>query len=255
MSFYSDRITEPTTDDEVYGYWLFALGLVASVAGVAFFLYTTTLDRPPALQGGQYWATRQIAVVLAAGGVPLMLGGVAIRLPLRSLATRLTHLGMFVCLAALGRFVTVYPASGWPVDTGHTGVIGLYTAGLAIIGVASILVPMLSRAETESVGERAARERRERERAAADVDLARTGDERDEATAAAEAAAAEVEALRQSKARFEIYENAGGEYRWRLRHRNGNVVADSSEGYSSRSAAEDAVNGVKRNAPGADGSA
>ena len=48
---------------------------------------------------------------------------------------------------------------------------------------------------------------------------------------------------------------AGGEYRWRLRHRNGNVVADSGEGYSSRSAAEDAVNGVKRNASGADESA
>lgn len=38
VSFYSEHITEPTTDDEVYGYWLFALGLVASVVGVALFL-------------------------------------------------------------------------------------------------------------------------------------------------------------------------------------------------------------------------
>jgi uncharacterized protein YegP (UPF0339 family) len=53
------------------------------------------------------------------------------------------------------------------------------------------------------------------------------------------------------QAAFEIYEDAAGEHRWRLRHRNGNVIADSGEGYSSRSAAEKAVNSVKRNAPSA----
>lgn len=52
-------------------------------------------------------------------------------------------------------------------------------------------------------------------------------------------------------AAFEVYEDNANEWRWRLRHRNGNVLADSGEGYSSRSAAEDAVDGVKRNAPGA----
>jgi len=41
-------------------------------------------------------------------------------------------------------------------------------------------------------------------------------------------------------AAFERYEDNRGEYRWRLRHRNGNVLADSGEGYISRSAAEDA---------------
>jgi len=48
VSFYSDHITEPSTDDEVYGYRLFARGLVASVAGVLFSLYATTLTRPSA---------------------------------------------------------------------------------------------------------------------------------------------------------------------------------------------------------------
>lgn len=56
------------------------------------------------------------------------------------------------------------------------------------------------------------------------------------------------------QAAFELYEDSASEYRWRLRHRNGNIIADSGEGYSSRSAAEDAVNGVKRNAPGAEAS-
>ena len=60
--------------------------------------------------------------------------------------------------------------------------------------------------------------------------------------------APEADVLDVGEASFELYEDAAGEYRWRLRHRNGNIVADSGEGYSSRSAAEDAVNGVKRNA-------
>jgi uncharacterized protein YegP (UPF0339 family) len=31
--------------------------------------------------------------------------------------------------------------------------------------------------------------------------------------------------------RFEMYRDAAGEYRWRLRHDNGNVIAESGEGY------------------------
>lgn len=50
---------------------------------------------------------------------------------------------------------------------------------------------------------------------------------------------------------FEIYEDPAGEWRWRLRHDDGNVLADSGEGYGSRSAAEEAVASVRENAPGA----
>jgi len=53
-------------------------------------------------------------------------------------------------------------------------------------------------------------------------------------------------------AAFEIYEDEGGEWRWRLRHRNGNVMADSGQGYTERNDAEAAIHGVKRNAPNAD---
>ncbi|SEH52638.1 Uncharacterized conserved protein YegP, UPF0339 family [Halopenitus malekzadehii] len=53
-------------------------------------------------------------------------------------------------------------------------------------------------------------------------------------------------------AAFEIYEDAAGEWRWRLRHRNGNILADSGEGYASRAGAVSAVESVKRDAPDAD---
>jgi uncharacterized protein YegP (UPF0339 family) len=45
---------------------------------------------------------------------------------------------------------------------------------------------------------------------------------------------------------FQVFEDAAGEWRWRLRHRNGEIVADSGEGYASRRGARDAVQRVKR---------
>ena len=64
--------------------------------------------------------------------------------------------------------------------------------------------------------------------------------------------APEADVLDLERSAFELYEDNASEWRWRLRHRNGNILADSGEGYSSRSAAEDGINSVKRNAPGAD---
>jgi amphi-Trp domain-containing protein len=54
-----------------------------------------------------------------------------------------------------------------------------------------------------------------------------------------------------SKATFQLYEDNAGEYRWRLRHDNGNVIADSGEGYTTKQNAEQGLESVKRNAPGA----
>lgn len=62
----------------------------------------------------------------------------------------------------------------------------------------------------------------------------------------------EADVLDVGNAAFEIYEDAAAEWRWRLRHRNGNIIADSGEGYASRSNAVEAVTSVKGNAPNAD---
>ena len=48
---------------------------------------------------------------------------------------------------------------------------------------------------------------------------------------------------------FEIYEDAAGEWRWRLQHPNGNVLADSGQGYETRSSARDGIESVRRHAP------
>ncbi len=42
-------------------------------------------------------------------------------------------------------------------------------------------------------------------------------------------------------AKFEIYKDKSGEFRWRLTHTNGQVIADSGQGYKAK---EDAVKGI-----------
>ena len=55
-----------------------------------------------------------------------------------------------------------------------------------------------------------------------------------------------------SKATFELYTDEVGEHRWRLVHDNGNIIADSGEGYASKQKARQGLESVKQNAPDAD---
>ncbi|KAB1188244.1 MULTISPECIES: HVO_2922 family protein [Haloferax] len=52
-----------------------------------------------------------------------------------------------------------------------------------------------------------------------------------------------------SKAHFEVYVDAHGEYRWRLVHDNGNILADSGEGYASKQKAKQGIESLKQNVP------
>ena len=52
-------------------------------------------------------------------------------------------------------------------------------------------------------------------------------------------------------ATFEVFRDNAGEWRWRLVASNGNVIADSGEGYRSKQGVERGIESVKRSAPGA----
>ena len=54
-----------------------------------------------------------------------------------------------------------------------------------------------------------------------------------------------------SDATFELYEDTTGKWRWRLVHDNGNIIADSGQGYSSKRRARGGIESVKTNAPAA----
>jgi uncharacterized protein YegP (UPF0339 family) len=53
-------------------------------------------------------------------------------------------------------------------------------------------------------------------------------------------------------ATFELYTDNSDQWRWRLVHSNGNIIADGGEGYASRQKCKQGVESVKQNAPDAD---
>ena len=53
-------------------------------------------------------------------------------------------------------------------------------------------------------------------------------------------------------AKFQIFKDRKGEYRWRLRADNNEVIADSSEGYKSKASCSHGIELVKKLAPAAE---
>jgi len=53
-------------------------------------------------------------------------------------------------------------------------------------------------------------------------------------------------------AKFELYKDAKGEFRWRLKSSNGQIIATGGEGYTSKAGAENGIAAVKRDAVAAD---
>jgi uncharacterized protein YegP (UPF0339 family) len=50
--------------------------------------------------------------------------------------------------------------------------------------------------------------------------------------------------------KFELFKDAGGKFRFRLKAGNGEIIA-TSEAYNSKSSAQNGIESVKTNAPGA----
>lgn len=227
VNWYRGRIGEPATDDEARGYWIFALGVILGIVGILMFLRS----RP----AGTF---RQWAIVVASIGLVLLLAGPIIRLPLRRIATWLTYLGVVICGAAILWFITAFP-SQWSPQSGQASIIGLYAVGLLVMAVGGVFVPILTAGPERDEELQAVEAERDRAREA----LADT--EADEADLAAQ-----LRALRKSQAQFELYEDHESQWRWRLRHRNGNIIADSGEGYTRRHNAQKGMQSVRRNALG-----
>ena len=51
--------------------------------------------------------------------------------------------------------------------------------------------------------------------------------------------------------KFEVYEDKGGEFRFRLKARNGEIIA-TSEGYTTKASCENGIASVQKNAPEAE---
>lgn len=256
--FYRNRVGDPTTHDEVRGYWVFLTGLVLGTVGTVLFI-------PSAAPRATSFTLREASIFIAAVGLLMMVAGPVIRLPLQSWANYAAYAGQAIGFVAAVWFLLVFP-NDWVVTTGNQPVIVLYAVGLAVITVGGAIVPLLGESKEDVAAREAAKADREADVATlrSDVETLRSerdrlADDLEEARTAADAAETartelegRVDALYDSQARFELYEDSGGEHRWRLRHRNGNILMDSGEGYASRGGARDGIESVKRTAPNAD---
>jgi uncharacterized protein len=62
----------------------------------------------------------------------------------------------------------------------------------------------------------------------------------------------EVVVEKRQGTKFQIYQDRKGEYRWRLRARNGEIIADGNEGYRSKASCELGIDLVKQQAASAE---
>jgi uncharacterized protein YegP (UPF0339 family) len=52
-------------------------------------------------------------------------------------------------------------------------------------------------------------------------------------------------------AKFEVFKDKSGEYRWRLKSANGQIIATGGEGYENKAGVENGIAAVQRDAPDA----
>ncbi len=225
VDWYSDNVARPHTSDEAYGYWAFVVGSVLGVLGFVLFLLSTTATKGTSI----FWTYRSLSFSVGALALPVLMYGFVVVLPLRERATKVAYLGLAVSLLSVVAFLWAYPDS-WNVNTGDLSpiILSVYALGIGIEVVAAFLFPAVS---NEAPVEPAT---------GPGVVEAATDD-----TGSGESSADA------SKATFELYQDRKSEWRWRLRHDNGNVVADGGEGYTDERNAKKGIESVRKNAPGA----
>ncbi|PSP59464.1 permease [Halobacteriales archaeon QH_7_66_36] len=128
---YRRYLGEPERDLDVYlGFTLFIGGIALGIVGLLLF----GVERAVA-SDGPLWALRELAFVVGALGLPILLLGVTVLLPVDRRASYAAGVGAAITLAAAAFFVSVYP-SQWNVTAGRDfsfqGVV-VYAVGLVTV--------------------------------------------------------------------------------------------------------------------------
>lgn len=132
LGYYREYIGDPDRTVDVYvGFGLFFAGLGLALVGVLVYIYSATL-RPSSMS---MYTVREISGIAGAVGLPVLLFGVVVLLPVDKRMLYVAGLGTLVCVAATGVFVWSYP-SNWNVvgrvDYSAQGV-GIYSLGIVLV--------------------------------------------------------------------------------------------------------------------------
>jgi hypothetical protein len=129
LQYYRRYIGDPDRAVDVYaGFGLFFLGLGLGIAGILVFLYSATLS-------GTAYGLRQVAIVSGAVGVPALLGGIVVLLPVDRRMLIVAASGSMICAAGTIRFVIAYP-NDFNVSVGPDyapQVVGIYSVGIVVV--------------------------------------------------------------------------------------------------------------------------
>ena len=283
---YDKYVGEARTKPQVYGYWVFVLGLLAAIAAAGVTAVGLSVD-----VGVPAAALEEIVIVLAGCAAVGLLLGAVLQLPLRRRAVYTAVLGSVISLASLGFFFRLYPR-GWALSNAASqGVAAAYIAGLGIVAVVAALIPVVTgrrsllldeesaeelawvaEEESEATGSTSAVMLGEATRdgvfavfpsqggwrwwfveQAAVADSVREYESQTKAELALDGIKEKIEAaslLEVTHAAFRLYRD-GDEYRWTLVDEDGVALADSDGTYDTRRGAEDAVNLLKEHGPNA----
>lgn len=133
LRLYRRYIGEPDQKRDVYvGFGLFFGGVALGVLGLVLFL----IERGVA-GGGAVWWLREVAFAIAALGLPAVLLGVVVLLPVDRGPLYVAGAGTLACLVAVAIFVSVYPRHWNVIGARDYSTLGVtvYAAGLvAVVG-------------------------------------------------------------------------------------------------------------------------
>jgi hypothetical protein len=154
VDWYRQHIGEPERRVDVYlGFALFFGGLACGIVGLALFVTEQAISGATKL----YWL-REIAFAVGAFGLPALLVGVTVLLPVERRARAAGAAGGAVCLLAIGFFLWAYPWS-WDTTSGadySMQGVAIYAVGLVtVVGAtaAALVSYHVERAAPEATAE------------------------------------------------------------------------------------------------------
>lgn len=131
VDWYRQYIGEPERRADVYlGFALFFGGLACGLVGLGLFVTEQAISGAEKL----YWL-REVAFAVGAFGLPALLVGVTVLLPVERRARLAAVAGGAVCLAAIGFFLWAYPWN-WDTTTGadySMQGVAIYAVGLVTV--------------------------------------------------------------------------------------------------------------------------
>jgi hypothetical protein len=135
FEWYERYIGAPEDESDVYvGFALFFGGIALGVLGVLLFLWSASVSNPTF-----EYTLREIAASSGAVGLPTLLLGVTVLLPVRRRSMYAALVGTVICVAGVGLFVSAYPVN-WNVPgprDASAQVVAVYAVGLVSVVAAT----------------------------------------------------------------------------------------------------------------------